>query len=59
MPLYEYFCKSCGATFETLVVRTSEESKDPPCPKCGEKECIKLPSVFSGSAACPPSGGFS
>lgn len=62
MPLYEFLCKQCGATFEKLQVRISEEIESPPCPKCGEKDCIKLPSVFSSSlcsSSGPSSGGFS
>jgi len=40
MPLYEYTCPSCGATFDKLV-RFSEADKIPACPNCGEKETRK------------------
>ena len=36
MPIYEYKCESCGATFEHLHRRLSEPAPD--CPECGAPE---------------------
>jgi putative FmdB family regulatory protein len=33
MPLYEYACRECSHTFETLV-RNDRDEKDLACPKC-------------------------
>jgi putative FmdB family regulatory protein len=61
MPIYEYRCKKCGATFEKIVM--SKSAKAPTCPKCGADAPQKLlsapgavgVSVGKGSAAasCP------
>ena len=52
MPTYEYLCKACGHRFEKFQSITSEPVHV--CPKCGEKEVIKLMSggtglIFKGS----------
>ena len=39
MPMYEFRCRKCSATFEELVRRTDEEVE---CPKCGSAELEKL-----------------
>ncbi len=39
MPMYEFRCRKCGATFEELVKRADEEIK---CPKCGSARLEKL-----------------
>jgi putative FmdB family regulatory protein len=54
MPIYEYYCPNCSASFETLV-RLSEASKTPDCPECGEKHAQKKLSAFamSGGSAGP------
>jgi len=52
MPLYEYRCCDCNATFEALV----REGKEAVCPHCGGSSLDKLPSapfVLSGQTACP------
>jgi len=46
MPLYEYACRGCGRTFETLV-RGGER---PSCPACAGTDLEKLLSVFAVSA---------
>ncbi len=61
MPLYEFICKSCGHTFETLV---SFAQADQPqrCPKCAAQESQrKLSSFAVGGGASkvtsgPPAG---
>lgn len=34
MPIYEYACPACGAAFETLIMRKSDE-REVTCPTCG------------------------
>jgi putative FmdB family regulatory protein len=34
MPIYEYLCKSCGKSFETM--QKMSEPPVAPCPKCGD-----------------------
>lgn len=66
MPLFEYRCTSCGASFEQLV-RTTQNAQTIVCPVCKSGETQKLLSGFavkhgSGGAAsasaadCAPSG---
>ncbi len=43
MPIYEFRCEVCGEVFERLL-RMNDPW--PPCPRCGEKRVMKLPSVF-------------
>ncbi len=69
MPFYEYRCNSCGEAFEKMM-RFSEASLNPVCPKCQSQDTQKKLSVVasfgassSGSAStassCAPRGGFS
>ncbi|MFP3927305.1 MAG: FmdB family zinc ribbon protein [Desulfobacteraceae bacterium] len=71
MPIYEFKCRQCGNTFETLVF-ASDGDASPECPECGTRETQRILSSFScgagggstfaqaGSTACgPSSGGFS
>lgn len=66
MPLFEYACPECGATFETLKF-ANELSEDTPCPECGAERTERLVSTFASpsgsggrvsSSACGPSSGF-
>lgn len=41
MPLYEYACKKCEHTFETLVYEGDEVE----CPQCASKRLDRLMSV--------------
>lgn len=50
MPIYEYKCRPCEHTFETLV-RSSGDT--PHCPKCGG---IELAKQFSVPAAAQAAG---
>ena len=63
MPLYEYACKSCEHTFETLVFGDEKVA----CPECESERLEKLMSmpglaqVASGGGGCgdvslPPCG---
>lgn len=50
MPIYEYRCQDCGATFEVLV----RANKTVTCPRCGSCALDKLlsaASVLSGRTA--------
>ncbi len=50
MPLYEYRCRACSATFEMLVRVGSHVT----CPHCGDSSVDKLlsvPTVLSGQTA--------
>jgi putative FmdB family regulatory protein len=52
MPLYEYRCRACNATFEMLVRAGSRVA----CPHCGDSSVDKLlsaPTVLSGQTARP------
>jgi putative FmdB family regulatory protein len=47
MPLFEYNCRTCGHTFEALIVG----SRPPVCPKCKSENLEKRVSTlgFAGS----------
>ena len=38
MPIYEYGCTTCGASFEKLM---KLDASAPPCPECGSEEVKK------------------
>jgi putative FmdB family regulatory protein len=53
MPIYEYKCKKCGASFEALVKNDREKIK---CSKCSAENPERQLSVFSagkGGKPCP------
>ncbi len=57
MPLYEYRCSGCGATFEQLM--KSNAARPGACPQCGGNKLEKLFSSFNARAtaesfAMPP-----
>ena len=54
MPIYEYACGKCGATFKHLH-RSFDEPK-PPCPECGSVDVKKLFSSFAVKSAKGPCG---
>jgi putative FmdB family regulatory protein len=61
MPLYEYMCVHCGASFEYLV-RSSSSKEEVVCPKCASAEVNKKLSTFGvkggsvGGGASAPAG---
>lgn len=64
MPIYEYVCAECGASFETLKF-PSEIGEDTPCPECGAERTERIVSTFASSSglsggvgACGPGSGF-
>ncbi|MBN1656499.1 MAG: zinc ribbon domain-containing protein [Deltaproteobacteria bacterium] len=59
MPIFEFECKKCGKTFETLM--GSNEKEKPPCPDCGSKKTKRMLSAFSSGSSnhntsCGPAG---
>jgi putative FmdB family regulatory protein len=60
MPIFEYACEECGATFERLTLRPQLVVQTP-CPQCGSTQTAKVFSTFStqGSAGggAPGKGG--
>lgn len=47
MPIFEYRCDDCGATFEKLVKRGDEGGS---CPSCGQTHLKTQYSTFSARA---------
>jgi putative FmdB family regulatory protein len=56
MPLYEYHCETCGATYEKLR-RAQDADKNLRCPVCESREVKRLISAFATSARCGAGGG--
>lgn len=54
MPIYEYSCKACSATFEQLVKRMNGEHQEVKCPKCGSSATARSLSVFAVGAQQTP-----
>lgn len=62
MPIYEYRCTACGATFERI---TRDPSAEAACTACGETahRTVSAPSAGATSdgqpsSGCTPRGGF-
>ena len=53
MPIYEYLCDKCGASFELLRSMSLSDS-DASCPECGASAKKKL-SVFACAVKGTPS----
>jgi len=59
MPIYEYRCRECAATFEALR-SMGDNGRGLTCPECGATRPEKLLSTFAahgGGAAAGPSSG--
>lgn len=56
MPLYEFTCERCGATFEELV-GAGLDGTGVTCPECGGEEVEKLVSRFASGGPSAGSGG--
>lgn len=41
MPIYEYECRKCGATFDVMVLSASDDTA-PKCEQCGSRSVRKL-----------------
>ncbi len=67
MPIYDFSCGQCGATFEELV-RSTTKDEEVVCPECGGKQAerqISAPSVLGassnvggGGCSAPAGSGF-
>jgi len=66
MPIYEYRCQDCDATFDKFV-RSMSTEYEVECPECHSKNCKKSFSMFgtsggstrglsSSASSCAPSG---
>jgi putative FmdB family regulatory protein len=61
MPIHEYTCARCGRTFESLLIRKSDEAEIR-CPRCGDARLtrqISRPAATRGDGsggAAPPRG---
>lgn len=53
MPIYEYKCEKCDATFEKLQKGKGKVV----CPSCGAAKTKKLFSVFASSSSSQSSSG--
>jgi putative FmdB family regulatory protein len=66
MPIFEFKCKKCGHTFETIA-HADEDGSNLVCLVCGAPCPEKQLSLFSASGSdsgmsgggCGPTGGFS
>jgi len=56
MPLYEFTCEECGATFEELV-GAGLDGLGVTCPECGSEKIEKLVSRFASAGASASKGG--
>ena len=54
MPIYEYRCRGCDKTFETLVRSTGESVA---CPACSSPQVERLLSTFSSGRDIKSLGG--
>ena len=59
MPIYEFHCDGCDATFDERV-SMNERDKTVPCPRCGSRKTGRKLSVVAVGAAAgakPGTGG--
>ncbi len=48
MPIYEYRCKSCDASFEVVrPMRDRDDTRSVACPRCGAGQTERCPSRVS------------
>ncbi|OFW03300.1 MAG: hypothetical protein A3H96_19575 [Acidobacteria bacterium RIFCSPLOWO2_02_FULL_67_36] len=47
MPLFEFTCRGCGHTFETLVIGSRQAA----CPNCRSTDLEKLFSTFAAGGS--------
>ena len=59
MPIYEYRCMNCGATFEKLVRNVSSSHElCPMCPQCSSSETCRIPSAFAVTGSQVANAGY-
>ncbi|MGI6402581.1 MAG: FmdB family zinc ribbon protein [Thermoguttaceae bacterium] len=54
MPIYEYKCRKCSETFETLIRKSTDE---PQCPLCQSKDVDRLMSAPAAHTDASSHGG--
>ncbi|MFQ5883223.1 MAG: zinc ribbon domain-containing protein [Candidatus Methylomirabilales bacterium] len=55
MPIFEFLCRGCGASFEQFLMRREASVS---CPTCGSPEVVKQFSAFSMPTAAGSSGSL-
>jgi putative FmdB family regulatory protein len=55
MPLFEFTCEKCGATFEELVA-AGLDVRALTCPECGSEDVEKIVSRFASGGTSAGSG---
>ena len=56
MPMFDYICEKCEHTFEELVISSTVQDSDIPCPECGankSKKQLSAPAVSVQSSFDP------
>ncbi|GAO02620.1 MULTISPECIES: zinc ribbon domain-containing protein [Anaeromyxobacter] len=56
MPIYEYACARCGKSFETLIIRRSDEA-EVACPACNGREVSRQMSRPAAARTGSDGGG--
>lgn len=56
MPIFEYQCQECNATFERLVLRPQIVAVID-CPQCSSSQTTKLFSTFCAQGSTTAAGG--
>ena len=56
MPIFEYQCEECNATFERLILRPLTAAQMT-CPQCGSPRTAKVLSTFSTTAGSSAPAG--
>jgi putative FmdB family regulatory protein len=46
MPVYDYICKDCHKSFETVVTLKEHDREQVSCPHCGSKNVEQEPVAF-------------
>lgn len=54
MPLYDFHCRACGASFEDY---TRADEQAPACPACASADTERVLTGFAGPFTLRPQGG--
>ena len=58
MPIFEFRCSECGASFEELV-RSASATGEVLCPSCGSEQVVKQISTFASRISGGTSSSYS
>ena len=58
MPIFEFRCSECGASFEELV-RSASSTAEVVCPECGSEQVVKQISTFASRISGGSSPSYS